>query len=137
MRAKTSIAQQVALLRKFVPVGQLTVMADGMDGEEGDYWREKFDEMVDIITRMPKTYEQDGMGEEAVAYLHYFLGGADWYILEKDAEDEQQQAFGLADLGYGGELGYISIEELVANGVELDLHFEPKTMREIRAMETN
>lgn len=62
---------------------------------------------------MDKTYEQDGKGEESIAYLHYFRGSADWYILEKDSEPEQFQAFGWADLGGGGELGYISIIDLV------------------------
>lgn len=53
------------------------------------------------------------------------LGGMDWYITEKAMSDEQNKAFGLADLGYGGEIGYISI-------VELDLHFEPKRLKECR-----
>ena len=61
----------------------------------------------------------DGKGDDAVVYLHYFRGGMDWYITEKDMEEEQHQAFGLADLGYGGELGYISIQELIDNGVSL------------------
>jgi len=58
----------------------------------------------------------------------------DWYITEKDMGDEQIQAFGLADLGMGfPELGYISIEELVENGVELDLHWTPKTLAEVKS----
>jgi hypothetical protein len=90
---------------------------------------------------MPKTGEQDGKGEQATAYLHYFAGGqASWYITEKDAgspDDDpgtgQIQAFGLADLfGDGGELGYISIAEILENGGELDFHFTPKTLAEIR-----
>lgn len=44
-------------------------------------------------------YEQDGKGEEAIVTLHYFRGGMDWFITEKDMEPEQHQAFGLADLG--------------------------------------
>jgi hypothetical protein len=31
------------------------------------------------------------------------------------------------------ELGYISIEELVANGIELDLYWTPKTLAEVKA----
>ena len=30
---------------------------------------------------------------KAVVYLYYFKGSADWYITEKDMEDEQLQAF--------------------------------------------
>ncbi len=83
---------------------------------------------------MPKTYEQDGKGDDAVVYLHYFRGDMDWYITEKDMEAEQHQAFGLADLGMGfPELGYINISELIDNNVELDLYWEPKTLREVKA----
>jgi hypothetical protein len=46
----------------------------------------------------------------------------------------QHQAFGLADLyGDGGELGYISIVELIESGIDFDLHFEPITMGELKA----
>ena len=80
---------------------------------------------------MPRGYEQDGKGDSAIAYLHYFTGSCDWYITERDTTDEQHQAFGLADLGYGPELGYISVQELIENGAELDLYFEPKPLKEI------
>ena len=81
---------------------------------------------------MPETYGQDGMGDKAIAHLHYFKGSMDWYITEKDMEGEQLQAFGMVDMGYGPELGYISIAELVQNGIELDLHFTPMTLGEIK-----
>jgi hypothetical protein len=38
----------------------------------------------------------------------------------------------LADLGYGAELGYISIEELIKNSVEIDLHWKPITLKELK-----
>jgi hypothetical protein len=49
----------------------------------------------------------------------YFTGGCDWWIVEKDSDPDhagQAQAFGIADLGMGAELGYISIPELLENG---------------------
>jgi hypothetical protein len=46
----------------------------------------------------------------------------------------QLQAYGLADLyGDGGELGYISILDLIRHNVELDLYWTPKTLNEVRA----
>ena len=42
------------------------------------------------------------------------------------------QALGLANLGYGGELGYISIQELIDAGVELDVYWTPKTIGAIK-----
>ena len=62
--------------------------------------------------------------------------GPAWYITERDksADDGNgnAQAFGLADLfADGGELGYISIPELLENGAHLDLAFTPKPLSEI------
>ena len=44
----------------------------------------------------------------------------------------QIQAFGLANLGYGAELGYICIKELIEHGIELDLYWTPKTLGEVK-----
>ena len=49
-------------------------------------------------------------------------------------EPEQNQAFGLADIGYGAELGYISIAELRSVGAEMDYHYEPRTIAAQKAI---
>jgi hypothetical protein len=122
------------LLKRFIGKSQLSAVGMSIRGEEKQFFIDKMLEIANTIQTMPKTYGQDGMGDKAVAYLHYFKGSADWYITEKDMENEQLQAFGLADLfGDGGELGYISIEELIGSGVELDFHWKPKTIGEIRS----
>ncbi len=123
------------LLKKFIGKRQLSAVGMGIRGEEGQFFKDKMVEIANTIQNMPQTYGQDGMGDEAIVYLHYFMGGSDWYITEKDMEDEQLQAFGLADLGGGSELGYISIQELIDSGVELDFYWEPKTIGEIKDSE--
>jgi len=128
---KMEALEAIKIIRGFMPANELKVMVDNMRKEEKQFFFNKSVEIAEIIKNMPVTYEQDGKGKNAVAYLHYFKGSGDWYITEKDKETEQLQAFGLADLGYGGELGYISIEELVSSGIELDLYFTPKTLGEI------
>ena len=126
--------QAVTALRGFVPRVQLDTIGTLCRGEEGDFFRGKLIEYAKRVATMPKTYEQDGKGDDAVAYLHYFSGGCDWWITEKDMEAEQHQAFGLADLGYGGEVGYVSLIELCGiASIELDLHWTPKTLGEIKA----
>jgi hypothetical protein len=130
--------QAIEICRPFIGAPQMHAMICGLRGEERQHFADKFAEMAARIDTMPKTYEQDGAGDDAVAVLHYFAGGqADWWITEKDirtpAEPGQYQAFGLADLFQdGGELGYISIVELLNNGAELDLHFTPKTLGELK-----
>jgi len=135
MDRKSIAAKQVPTLRYFVSTAQLAVICSGSRGEEGGFFFDKIAELYDTVTTMPETYEQDGKGDDAIVYLHYFNGGQDWYITERDMElNCQAQAFGFADLGSGsGEIGYISIEELKTNGVEIDLHWTPKTLREVKA----
>ena len=129
--------EAIATCRRFMPSQQIAAMIYGMRGEERQFFVDKFLEMAERFLAMPATYEQDGLGDAAIVSLHYFAGGADWYITERDVEtaDEpgQHQAFGLADLFRdGGELGYISILELIRNNVEVDLYFAPRTLGECR-----
>ncbi|HEJ4320062.1 TPA: hypothetical protein SL531_001349 [Pseudomonas aeruginosa] len=121
-------------MNKWMSEAQSKAVIDGLMGEEWQFFADKMKELAATIASMPKTYDQDGKGEEAIAHLHYFRGSGDWYITEKDMEGVgTEQAFGLADLyGDGGELGYISIQELREAGVELDFHFTPKAVREVR-----
>lgn len=128
----STITKKYVPLKGFLSRSQTLAIARCMAGEEGDWFEEKMTALAELIAAMPKTYEQDGKGEEAIVSLHYFKGGCDWYILEKDKEPEQHQAFGYANLGYGAELGYISIVELAENDVELDLHFTPCTVGQLK-----
>lgn len=124
-------------VRGFIPKTQLKVMGDLCRGPEGDYFRQKFLDIAERVKNTPKTYEQDGLGDNAIAHLHYFSPSGDWYITEKDMEAEQHQAFGYADLGYGGELGYISLVELCQHpSVELDIHWTPKELWKIKLAKT-
>ena len=124
------------VLHLFMSRLQLSAIREGMRGEEGQYFIQKAVDLANTIRRMPVTYGQDGLPpDKVVAHLHYFAGGqASWYITEKDREPgDQHQAFGLANLfGDGGELGYISINEIIRHGGELDFHWQPKTLAEIR-----
>ena len=129
------VTQAVAIVRPYLSVAQLSVMGEACRGEEGDWFRQRLIDLQREIERMPATYEQDGKGDSAIAALHYFNAGSDWYILEKDVDGGIQQAFGYAILNgdfENAELGYISIAELVAHGVELDLHFKPRTLAAIK-----
>jgi len=123
------------LLKQFIGVSQLEVMVKNTKGEEGQFFIDMIRDLADLLRTMPKTYEQDGKGDDAEVYLHYFKGGSDWYITERDKEDEQLQAFGYAILNgdkQNAELGYINISELIKYGVELDLYWDKKTLGRIK-----
>lgn len=134
-RAKPS-ARILVDLRDFIGVNQRRVIKQACHGEEREFFLAKLEALAEHIRTMPQTYDQDGKGDQATAHLHYFIGGCDWYITEKDRCAEQLQAFGLADLGHGPELGYISLVELLACGAELDLYFTPCTLAAL-AMQRN
>jgi hypothetical protein len=123
-------------LRGFIGRSQGSAIAIGCTGEEKQFFFDKLVQMAALVSTMPKTYEQDGKGEATTVTLHYFTSQFDWYITERDKDAAQHQAFGLADLGSvgdGPELGYISLVEILSHGAELDLHFTPCTLGEIKA----
>ena len=127
-KASAEAAADWKALQDFVGGSQLQALRDYCRGEEGNYFRDKLREYGERISTMPKTYEKDGQGDAAIVHLHYFVGGCDWWIIERDSDPDgegQIQAFGIADLGHGGELGYINIPEILKHGAELDLHFAP------------
>lgn len=123
------------VVRPFLSKGQMAAMTKCARGEERAFFLKAFIDVSEQITRMPKTYEQDGKGDQAVAYLHYFFRGSDWYITEKDMEDGVTQAYGYAVINGDddmAECGYINIAEIVSAGAELDLYFTPRTLAEIK-----
>jgi hypothetical protein len=131
-----NLPQAMQLLSLFMPLNQSAAITSLFKGEEGPHFEKLVTDIADRINAMPVTYQQDGKGDAAIAHLHFFLGGNDWWITEKDMEgDGCQQAFGFACLNGNvehAEFGYISIKDLVKNNVELDLYFEPTSMGEIR-----
>ena len=135
--------KSLTALQHFIGPSQRHAVLCAMRGEERRFFADKLGELARIVETMPASYQTQDQGENAVAYLHYFAGGvASWYITEKDMgcdtdpeaeRGRQYQAFGLADLWRdGGEVGYISIAEILENGGELDFHWTPKTLGKIR-----
>ena len=106
-------------------------------------------ELENIPALYSTEFEGDDAGSEKTVYLHYFIGGCDWYICEIDlpwrVNPESDNTPGLA-FGYskglggyqGGEWGYIhltELEEIQVNFppfvVERDLYWEPKPFSEV------
>ena len=79
------------------------------------------------LLALGKTRKKPENNGSAVAHLHFFTGRADWWTIETDSDPDnagQIQAFGIADLGMGPELGYISIPVLLEVGAELDFYYD-------------
>jgi hypothetical protein len=123
-------------LSRYIGKSQLSVMLSACRGQEGPFFRKMMADLKNKIATMPKTYETDGQGDEVIAHLHYFKDSSDWYIMERDQEEEQLQAHGFAILNQdyeNAESGYINIEELISFGVELDLYYTPEKLGAIKS----
>ena len=65
------------------------------------------------LNKIPRLYETEGVSvEDKKIYMHFFLGGCDWYIAEYDGQDT---FFGYTILNGDHQMtswGYISFDEL-------------------------
>lgn len=123
---------------KFMPNGQRRALLEALRGEERVGIAEVVLRAYERIKGTPKTYETESVEtKDKIAQLHYFGGPVDAWIVERDIGDgteepgmgKQLQAYGKITLTgdkNDAEWGYISIADLIANGIELDLHFEPQ-----------
>lgn len=122
-------------LENFVSESQLKALKDLQKGPEGDAAAEIINRIAGIIDAMPGPYETDETPlNEKTVYLHYFHAAGDWYIFEKDSTPIQNQCFGYARLSAMPEMaeaGYISIQEIIDNNIELDFYFSPKKFKEL------
>ncbi len=134
-----SLASTDGFFRHWMAYEQRVALTQVLKGEEANFFTQMLTDLKARIEAMPESYQTDGQGDDAIVYLHYFRGSVDAWITEKDKGDgtddlSQHQAFGLISLGGGrreAELGYISIQELIENGVELDMYWEPKPLKEL------
>ncbi len=131
---KETTQQKLEKIKPFLGEQQWSVISNNVDGSEYEF-KDVVDSLFKTISTMSKTYEQDGKGDDAIVYLHYFKGGSDWFITEKDSNEEQCQAFGYAVLNNDlemAELGCINIKELKEFNVELNFYFETATLGHIQ-----
>lgn len=87
----------------------MKALQDIFKGEESEYAQYIARTLSSIIKRMPSSYEtEDTDTPDKIVYLHYFLGGSDWYIIEKDKGNPEDDK--AADLSVGGQyqaFGYV------------------------------
>jgi hypothetical protein len=130
------------MLTNFMPTSQRLALITQLAGEEANGAADLVLNIVERIKACPLTYQTDGQGMNAVAHLHYFAGNFDAWISERDAGEDrtrplagfgvQRQAFGLASFGHECDFGYIGIAEIIHHEVELDLHWEPKQLKDCK-----
>lgn len=71
------------------------------------------------LKRIPRLYETEHIPpRDKLIYLHFFMGGCDWYISEYDGEDLFWGYTILNEDHENAEWGYISFSELKAIKME-------------------
>lgn len=143
--ALASLNSETGFFRHWMGRPQRMAIAEAIRGEESQSFIDLLVNLKYVIENMPRTYEtEEQQMQDKVIHLHYFGGSVDAWIVERDMGDSkyqaeigpQHQAFGpitLCGESVGdSEWGYISIQELIDNGIELDLHLEPKAVKEVK-----
>lgn len=90
--------------------------------------------MIKLFNQILLTPIVYGSNKDSKFMLHYFNSGPDVYIKELD------YGTGLQDYGFVilngdlemAELGYVSIQDLIKQGFELDYYYTPQTLAEIK-----
>lgn len=94
------------------------------------------------LDRIPRLYETDDTPlEEKTIYLHFFIGGCDWFVAEYDGDD---LFFGFAILNGDYEMaewGLVSFGELQSInirglGITCETDWTPKRARKIEKIKT-
>jgi hypothetical protein len=123
-----------AQLKNFVPATQINSLLAMSKGEEGSEAVNIVKDLDKTNSSMPEPYGSEEV-ENKLAYLHYFNSSSDWYIIEKDNDGTQKQAYGWVILNgdtINAEYGYVDIDTLIKmKGVELDFYFEPTPIKQI------
>jgi len=122
------------MLNKFKVIGMLqyrTLRGYILDSEESTFFCYTVEEVANRVADTPDLYSQDGASDKAIVHLHYFNGNYDAWITELNLGTGG--AFGKASFygAFEAEYGYISLQELFDNNVELDLYWTPRTIGEI------
>jgi hypothetical protein len=140
---------KLKIVMPFISQAQIDYLTRLYRSEERQGAQDIVDRLAGVIETMPKTYEtEDIKTDDKIVYLHYYQNNSDFYIIEKDKGQsrkeekeagleygKQYQAYGYAILNGDHEMaewGYINIEELRENNVELDFNWDPKKFSEVK-----
>ena len=142
---QVQVDKMVQKVQESIKTEQTPLLQESKD--KGDKGEEKEEEnaynlMPDSTKKqLPKLYatEKQLIGDRT-AYARYFfpMGAYTAYMLEYDPKE--RIGFGAVTMGYGWELGYMSLKEMEevkihGLGIERDLYFKPTKLHEIAELE--
>jgi len=90
----------------------------------------------ELESSIPRLYEQDGLGDDAIVHIKYFTPDGDWTWFGTEYDPDTRTFFGLVD-GFEKEYGYFSLDELesvrgsLGLPIERDMWFTPTKLSEV------
>lgn len=93
----------------------------------------------EVAKLLPPLYSQERKGEQAIVHVKFFTPDSNWTWYATEFDPEERIFFGLV-VGMETELGYFSLDELMASTgplglhIERDVNWEPRTIAEVREM---
>jgi hypothetical protein len=91
------------------------------------------------LSAMPRLYSTENVStQNKVIYMHFFMGGNDWYMAEYDPSEKLFFGYTVLNADWdNAEWGYISLEELksIKQGfveVDRDLHWKKTKFKDIK-----
>ena len=138
-----AVMKKLREIRHFMPHDQDRVLKSHLlQCDERKAYYQIIENLHRTIAEMPHSYQTEGQGDDAVIHLHYFTPSWDFYITEKDMGDSDDEIPGAQWQAYGyrrmnsEKFGYICIEEMLPHELtQLDFHWTPKTIGEIKGRE--
>ena len=132
-------------LEHFIPPSQWQATRDLIrSSEEKDFFIAAMLRLAALVGAMPQTYGTQDERDPCV-WLHYFGGGYDSWLIERDKGDKDDPVHGVQHQAYGyvrwqhmpdcAEAGYVSLPEAfkAMRHLNLDYHFTPCRLSEIKA----
>jgi hypothetical protein len=131
-------------LTHFIPPDQWKVTRDMIrSSEEKDFFISAILRLAAFVEAMPQTYQNKD--SDPYVWLHYFGGGYDSWLIEKDKGDKDDPVKGVQHEAFGyvrwehmpecAEVGYVSLPEAFQHMrfLNLDYHFTPCRLSELKA----
>lgn len=138
---KASAYVALRYLEPYLPPHQAEAIKSNLRGEEGEYFMQLLCDLAEQFMFAPRTYDQSDV-RDPIAHFHYFKGGYDCYVTELDIGDpecpddltqHQVRAYARYDhMPEYAELSYAHFPELFESKVDLDFHWEPTPLSEIK-----
>lgn len=124
----------IETIKPFMSETQMTALIDAIAVEKSKGWgaaqgkRYFAGDLAKSIKAMPATDKQRCNLDDMIVYLHYTLGGSNWYITERGAGMMATCFAVLEGLEDCAELGYVDIRELHEVGAELLMYTTIRTL---------